>query len=432
MEKKILLIAYYWPPGGGIAVRRWLGMANAFSEMGMDVHVLTIDPESASYQHMDPQLVDEVAEGVTVHHVKAFNPFKWVQMWMPKAVPGAGFSGEKSGGILGRILAVLRSHIFIPDPRRTWVRGAVNKGCELVDALGISTIVTTSPPQSVQLIGRGIKRARPSVQWLADFRDPWTDIFYYDRLGHSALSRRLDARLEKNVLTEADVVVTVSWGFRDLLTDKVAPGLHDKFHVVTNGMDFVPDAKSAALATTVEGPFRIVYTGTMTSIYAPEPLFDAMLELNVRGEGRAIQLDYYGGISSDYMEELTSKYDFIHFHGFVAQQEIGHIQRGADALFLVSPDVEKARGIVPGKLFEYMGSMRPIVFLGHPHDDVSRILVEAEAGMCLPRGDSKAVREGLLEVMNTHPREGTKRQEKLQPFIRRNQARRILELLDNA
>ena len=123
--------------------------------------------------------------------------------------------------------------------------------------------------------------------------------------------------------------------------------------------------------------------------------------------------------------------DFIHFHGFVAQQEISHIQRGADALFLVSPDVEKARGIVPGKLFEYMGSMRPIVFLGHPHDDVSRILVEAGAGMCLPRENSKAVREGLLEVMNTHPREGTTRLEKLQPFIRKNQARRVLDLLGN-
>ena len=430
MEKKILLIAYYWPPGGGIAVRRWLGMANAFSEMGMDVHVLTIAPESASYQHMDPQLVDEVAEGVTVHHVKAFNPFKWVKMWMPKTVPGAGFSGEKSGGILGRILAILRSHIFIPDPRRTWVRRAVGRGCHLVDALGISTVITTSPPQSVHLIGRGIKRARSSVQWMADFRDPWTDIFYYDRLGHSAISRRMDAHLEKKVLSTADLVLTVSWGLRTLLAAKVRPEQHDKFHVVTNGMDFTPDPKDAEIRQSDPGPCRMVYTGTLPPIYAPEPLLDAISALNQQGEGRPIRLDCYGGISQDYKEELKVKYDFIHFHGFVAQHEVGAIQRGADMLFLVGPNVAKSTGHIPGKLFEYLGSMSPIAFLGHPTDDVSRILDETGGGLCLPRGDQKAIVQGLLNVMNT-ARDGTAtRLEKLQPFIRKNQARRVLEILE--
>ena len=75
--------------------------------------------------------------------------------------------------------------MFIPDPRKTWVRKAIQKGCALVDEYGLQTVITTSPPQSVQLIGQGIKRARPDIQWTADFRDPWTDIFYYDRLGHS-------------------------------------------------------------------------------------------------------------------------------------------------------------------------------------------------------------------------------------------------------
>ena len=129
MQKNVLLIAYYWPPGGGIAVRRWMGLANALSRMGVEVHVLTIDPSSAAYQHVDESLMDEIEEGIVVHRVKAFNPFAVIKKVAPSAIPGAAFSESKSSGMLGRLLTVLRSHMFIPDPRKTWVRKAIQKGC---------------------------------------------------------------------------------------------------------------------------------------------------------------------------------------------------------------------------------------------------------------------------------------------------------------
>jgi hypothetical protein len=345
----------------------------------------------------------------------------------PSAIPGPSFSENKSSGLLGRLLTVLRSHLFIPDPRKTWVRKAVQKGCVLVDEYGLQTIITTSPPQSVQLIGQGIKRARPNVQWMADFRDPWTDIFYYERLGHSVISRRIDAAMERRALQQADQVVAVSWGFRDLLASKVEPEDRGKFHVLTNGMDFDPvDHENES--RNQDGPFRIVHTGTIAPSYAPELVLDAITALNAGGEHRPFEFDYYGGISAEYRKELEERYDFIRFHGFVAQHQIGAIQRAADVLFLLGPDVDKSKGHIPGKLFEYMGALRPIAFLGHPSDDVTRILVDTQTGVCLPRGDALAIREVLVHLQGSAFNAENVIAD-IQPYIRSNQAQRLLDLL---
>lgn len=427
MHKKILLIAYYWPPGGGIAVRRWMGLANALTRMGVEVHVLTIDPLSAAYHHVDESLVGALEDGIVVHRVKAFNPFAVIKKVVPSAIPGAAFSESKSSGVLGRLLTVLRSNLFIPDPRKTWVRKAIQKGCELVDECSLQTVITTSPPQSVQLIGQGIKRARPNVQWMADFRDPWTDIFYYERLGHSALSRRIDASMERKVLQQADQVLAVSWGFRDLLASKVEPEHQNKFHVLTNGMDFNP-VNHENDSRNQDSPFRIVHTGTIAPSYAPEVVLDAIAALNDGGEHRSYEFDYYGGVSAEYQKELEERYDFIHFHGFVAQNQIGAIQRAADVLFLLGPDVEKSKGHIPGKLFEYMGAFRPIAFLGNPSDDVVRILEDTQTGVCLPRGDAQVIREALVHLQDSASNTEIVI-ENIQPYIRSNQAQHLLDLL---
>lgn len=426
-KKKVLLIAYYWPPGGGIAVRRWMGLANALSRKGVEVHVLTIEPGSAAYQHVDESLVGEIEDGIMVHHVKAFNPFAVIKKVAPSAIPGAAFSESKSSGLLGRLLTVLRSHLFIPDPRKTWVRKAIQKGCVLVDEYGLETVITTSPPQSVHLIGQGMKRARPNIQWTADFRDPWTDIFYYERLGHSAVSRRIDAAMERRVLQQADQVLTVSWGFRDLLASKVESEHRGKFHVLTNGMDFDP-VHHGTESRIQDGPFRIVHTGTIAPSYAPELVLDTIAAMNAGGEYRRFEFDYYGGVSADYQKELEERYDFIRFHGFVAQSQIGAIQRAADVLFLLGPDVEKSKGHIPGKLFEYMGALRPIAFLGNPSDDVARIISETQTGVCLPRGDARAIRQALADLQGAASNVEHVNAN-LQPYIRSNQAQRLLDLL---
>ncbi len=118
----------------------------------------------------------------------------------------------------------------------------------------------------------------------------------------------------------------------------------------------------------------------------------------------------------------------IRFHGFVAQNQIGAIQRAADVLFLLGPAVVKSKGIIPGKLFEYMGALRPIAFLGHSSDDVARILSETQTGVCLPRGDARAIRQALVHLQGAASNaENVMAQ--LQPYIRSNQAQRLLDLL---
>lgn len=428
--KKVLLIAYYWPPAGGIAVRRWLGLANAWAEDGVEVHVLTIDPECAEYLQSDASLLSEVNGNIRVHHVRAFNPFVWVKRLFPKSIPGAAFSEDKSSGFKGRLLTVVRSHLFIPDPRRTWVRKAIRHGGELIRSHAITTVVTTSPPPSVHLIGQGIKALHPEVQWLADFRDPWTDIFYYDRLGHSPVSRAIDRAMERKVLERADLVSTVSWGFRDLLSEKLSAVHQGKFHVLTNGMDFEPAERQAA--PSAEGLIRIVYTGTLAPSYAVEPVLDALTAISQLPNQKDVVLDFYGAISGEYQQALQSAYPFIQFHGFVEQKVVREAQQQADVLFLLGPDVTKSTGHIPGKLFEYLGAMRPIAFLGHPSDDVTRILEETGAGVCLPRTDNGAILSNLEKLMTGSDAAEASTgidPEALAPYVRRNQAKQLLEIL---
>jgi glycosyltransferase involved in cell wall biosynthesis len=184
-------------------------------------------------------------------------------------------------------------------------------------------------------------------------------------------------------------------------------------------------------ASAKESPFRVVYTGTLAPSYAAEQVLDTIFELNSRANSRRIELDYYGDISAEYQKQLEEQYDFIRFHGFIVQHQIGAVQRTADLLFLLSPDVDKSQGIIPGKLFEYMGSLRPIAFLGHPSDDVTRILQDTQSGVCLPRGDSEATREALSQLVKaaSSATDEEKRLAQLQPYIRSNQAQRLLDLL---
>ena len=158
-------------------------------------------------------------------------------------------------------------------------------------------------------------------------------------------------------------------------------------------------------------------------------MLDSIAALNASGEYRPFEFDYYGGVSADYQRELEERYDFIRFHGFVAQHQIGAIQRAADVLFLLGPDVDKSTGHIPGKLFEYMGALRPIAFLGRPSDDVTRILTETQTGVCLPRGDVRAIREALVKLQSTASN-AENVIANLEPYIRSNQVQQLLDLLD--
>jgi len=376
---RILVVTYYWPPAGGPGVQRWLKTSKALSALGHDVEVLTVSPEKATYPLLDASLEAET-EGLRVHRTSARDWFgAYQKLTRRKEVPFSGFANQAGRpGPLQRLSRFVRGNFFLPDPRRGWNGFALSKARQLHAKLPFDTVITTGPPHSTHLIGRSLKRQQ-GITWWADFRDPWTDIYYYDQFYPTSLARAHDASLERSVLTEADRVVTVSKDLVRLFEEKV-PGVRSRCHVLPNGYD--PADFSEGLAPNND-IFTLTYTGTLTLDY-PVSLVEVALE-QVLSSGAPLRLRLVGRPANEFvaaMEALQKRY--AHFQlenlGYRPHAESVHYLQTADALMLLIPDLPNNKGILTGKIFEYLGSGRPIWGFGPTDGDAQDILLQSQAG----------------------------------------------------
>jgi len=376
---RILVVTYYWPPAGGPGVQRWLKTSKALSALGHDVEVLTVSPEKATYPLLDASLEAET-EGLRVHRTSARDWFgAYQKLTRRKEVPFSGFANQAGRpGPLQRLSRFVRGNFFLPDPRRGWNGFALSKARQLHAKLPFDTVITTGPPHSTHLIGRSLKRQQ-GITWWADFRDPWTDIYYYDQFYPTSLARAHDASLERSVLTEADRVVTVSKDLVRLFEEKV-PGVRSRCHVLPNGYD--PADFSEGLAPNND-IFTLTYTGTLTLDY-PVSLVEVALE-QVLSSGAPLRLRLVGRPANEFvaaMEALQKRY--AHFQlenlGYRPHAESVRYLQTADALMLLIPDLPNNKGILTGKIFEYLGSGRPIWGFGPTDGDAQDILLQSQAG----------------------------------------------------
>ena len=193
--KKILVITYYWPPSGGSGVQRWLKFVKYFRDFGIEPIVLTIDPDFATYPNYDYTLLDEIPHGIEIHKTKAKSPFGIYSKVRKKEVPKVGFAGEKNVGMIEKLMRFIRGNFFIPDARIGWNRFALEKAREILQANDIDCVITTSPPHSTQLIGLALKNEF-NIKWIADLRDPWTEIYYNKELYRTSFAKNKDYRFE--------------------------------------------------------------------------------------------------------------------------------------------------------------------------------------------------------------------------------------------
>ena len=194
MEKvnpRVLIITYYWPPGSGAGVQRWLKFAKYLPALGWEPVILTVDPEYAAFPATDDSLLNEISTGLEIHKTKARDWFRIYRKDKTK-IPSAGFAANDNNSFTGKIIKFIRGNFFIPDPRRGWNRHAFREACRLIETGEIKHVITTSPPHSTQLIGLSLRKKYPAVKWIADLRDPWTDIYYYDQFYHTTIARKID------------------------------------------------------------------------------------------------------------------------------------------------------------------------------------------------------------------------------------------------
>ncbi|MCO5274570.1 MAG: glycosyltransferase [Flavobacteriales bacterium] len=373
--KRVLIITYYWPPNGGAGVYRWLKLSKLLPEHGwLPVIYTPVNPEVVAD---DPGLLKDVSQDLEVVKrpiTEPFNLYKRFTGRSTKEKVQVGFLNEKKQGGWKEDLALwVRSNFFIPDARVWWVRPSVKFLKEYLRKNPVDAIISTGPPHSMHLIGLGLKRAL-GVKWIADFRDPWTDIDFYAQL---KLTRWADAkhkRLEGEVLREADRVLCVSWHWADDLKKLGAK----QVEVITNGYD--PDDLPSP-SEPVDEAFSLVHIGSLSpSRNAPE-LWRALKQLCDEDPVFAakFKLRFVGPVDHTIAESVAEAGLGAHLErtGRVSHEEaMRHMQR-ARALLLLVNDTPNLMGILPGKLFEYVSTGRPVLAVGPVEGDVSRVLDRA-------------------------------------------------------
>ncbi|MGB8491633.1 MAG: glycosyltransferase, partial [Bacteroidales bacterium] len=233
--QKVLIITYYWPPGSGAGVQRWLKFSKYLPQYGWEPVILTVDPAYATYPALDDTLNNDVPAQLKVHKTKARDYFRLYKKDKSK-IPSSGFAADTDKTFAGWLARFIRGNFFIPDPRRGWNKYALIKAVRLIEEEGIVNVITTSPPHSTQLIGLRLKKRFPGIRWIADLRDPWTDIYYYDQFHPTRFSKWIDINFEKRVLRSADLIITVGKSLKELFASKIA-GQKDKIEIVPNGYD---------------------------------------------------------------------------------------------------------------------------------------------------------------------------------------------------
>lgn len=397
--KRVLIITYYWPPSGGSGVQRWLKMSKYLPEYGWQPVIYTT--ENAEYPIIDHSLEKDVAPNIEVIRRPITEPYSAYKKFLginKDETVKMGFiqEKEKDKNWKSDLSLWVRGNFFIPDARCGWVKPSVRFLKEYLNEHPVDAIISTGPPHSMHLIALKLKEAL-GLPWIADFRDPWTEIDYYNDLHLTAWADRKHHRLEQEVLTKADKVVTVAPdGARRLgrLGNR-------NVRTIYNGFDRNDDAQTPV---NLSEQFTITYLGVLSKIQNPSNLWQALAELIKEDSGfdESLRINMIGQIDSTVVSSINENglTQHVAYSPYMPHDQVSAVHRSSTLLLLLlMPDSEpRAKGLLTGKLFEYMASGRPILCIGPEDGDAARILRETGAGQTISFEDKEKIKEALKNL----------------------------------
>ena len=378
---KVLVFTYYWPPSGGPAVQRWLALTEHLPSLGIEPIIITVDEKYASYFLLDPALEKRIPKNTRVFKTKTFEILSLYKKSVGQGVlPTAGFANESQPGLLKKAARWVRGNLFFPDPRKAWNKYAIKAAKKLIKEENIQAVITAGPPQSTHLIGQQLQKEF-NLFWICDFHDAWVNVWYYNELFKTNIARKIDLRMEREVLEKADYILTVGRQIIQDFSQKITDS--SKIHLHSMGYD---EERFGQGANPSKTEFTISYTGTMASHYQPKVFFQAIKELSQESELK-LCVNFYGLIADDIQEEVQELGldSMVHFAGYVSHNEVVEALMSSCMLLLVSPNTPQAKMIIPGKIYEYMATRLPILNLASSETESALILDECQAGMTFSR-----------------------------------------------
>lgn len=392
--KRVLVISYYFPPSGGPGVQRVLKFVKYLPDFGWQPTVLTVRADQASYPDLDPTLNDEVPASVQVVKTRSWDPYAFYARLQGKSrteTVGVGFVKDEGEGWVQRLAKWVRANLFLPDARVGWVPFAWHAAKQVMQQEPFDVILTSGPPHSTHLVGRALKR-RFGCRWVVDMRDPWTDISYYKDLPHTTPALRIDAALERSVLSMADAVISVSDGVGDLLKAKAAL---TQYETLPNGYDPADIPPADAHINKSEDRFVIAHVGTLTAQQHAPGFVQALAERAAADpEWRAhLELRFVGHVDTTILAALhgAGLGDAVRLVPYVPHAEAIRHMREADLLMVAVQDVQHNEGVTPAKMFEYLSIGTPMLGLAPPDGDLAAILQETGGGAVFDHHDAAGI-----------------------------------------
>ena len=429
-QKKILIITYYFPPAGGPGVQRWLKFVKYLPDF--DIQPIVYIPENPTYPIVDEKLVQEISEKAIILKDKIFEPYQIASFFSKnktQKISTGIIPNQKKQTFLESFLLWIRGNLFIPDARIFWIKPSVKYLEKYIQENQIDTIITSGPPHSLHLIGLELKQ-KLDLNWIADFRDPWTTIGYHKALKLSNYASKKHKYLENKVLNSADKILvtskTTKTEFQSITNQPI--------EVITNGFD---DETSLSKAKNVvlDSKFSLAHIGSFLSDRNPEILWKTLSELvlEIPDFAKNLEIKLIGKVSQEVLDAISlfKLNEFVNNLGYLSHKVAIENQQKSQVLLLIEIDSEETKSIIPGKLFEYMVSERPIIGIGPKNSDFQEILVNTNSGLFFEYSEKENLKKSILEYYNLYLNKNLKSNAiNLEQYSRKNLTGKLVKFLN--
>ena len=441
--KRVLIISYYWPPTGGSGVQRWVKFAKYLPSEGWQPVVYT--PENPEQLAVDASLEAEIPAEAEIIKTHITEPYELYKKFLRKS----GHSKEavevnpvnaQNKSFAQKAAMWVRGNFFRPDPRCFWIRPSVKFLKKYLEEHPVDLIVSTGPPQSMHLIGRELAK-ETNLPWIADFRDPWTRIFYFKHLSMTRATERWHKKMEKKVLDDATVVVAVS----PLVQQEFQAMTQTPVELITNGFDECDyqwndsasqEDRCRMAAGGPEKDFVITHTGLFAADGNPTTLWEVLAEKCAKDEDfkKLLKIRLVGKTDDVILQSISdnSLTDNLIDLGYQPHSVAVEEQRNASLLILPLRKEPEYKAVLPGKLFEYLASWRPVLGIGQPDGAMSMVLNTTKTGVVLNWDDKASISRFIDLCWKNHLAGNlTVDDADISQFTRRNLTRKMAQLFDS-
>jgi hypothetical protein len=355
-NKHIILVSYYWPPAGGSGVQRWWFFANQLVKRGWTIDVITVQNPVGT--PLDSTFIDQHHPNIHVFPLSIWEPGKRLyHTTKPNAKKGLAF----------HLIRWIRANFFFPDARQFFIKPAIRLVKKRLAEQLTNWLITTGPPHSMHLVGYAFRKTS-DIQWLADFRDPWSQFFVNHELPMMSYVRNRQKRVELQVVSAADCVVTTS------------PSLSAYFKSYNSSVVSIFNGYEEPLEGNLHQDFTMTYAGALKSNQHIDTVFSILKTLSSRDQIFAKQFRFrlYG--TFDNINPPAELKDQVIPYGYQPKDEIDRILPQSHILLLLGNDHPDSQLVIHGKLYAYMAARRPVLALVNKHGDMSKLIKEYKLG----------------------------------------------------